>query len=259
MMASKVSALSHRPRIMVSRPASMRLAMAISPSRTEQLHRAHLAQIHAHRVVGAVVGAFLGGLDDRRSLRAPPTSPPSARGASSSASTTLTPISRQHGQRVLDRLGGDFLGRQHLVQLVHGDVAAGLGLLDELLDARRRSGRAADRRSSAASGASAVVFAHLGLRDIGGGHARPAPKMVSCNRQWQGPGVITTRPRPKPFPSSVARRSASRSALHALDRCPCQRRPPRSLLAAVDGVLQRRHPSSWPRRRATTGTWRRRG
>jgi hypothetical protein len=34
----------------------MRLAMAISPSRRQQFHRAHLAQIHAHRVVGAVDG-----------------------------------------------------------------------------------------------------------------------------------------------------------------------------------------------------------
>ena len=33
MMARKVSGLSHRPPIIMSRPASMRLAMAISPSR----------------------------------------------------------------------------------------------------------------------------------------------------------------------------------------------------------------------------------
>ena len=33
MMALKVIGLSHRPQIMMSRPASMRLAMAISPSR----------------------------------------------------------------------------------------------------------------------------------------------------------------------------------------------------------------------------------
>ena len=32
----------------------MRLAMAISPSRRKQFDRAHLAQVHADRVVGAV-------------------------------------------------------------------------------------------------------------------------------------------------------------------------------------------------------------
>jgi len=32
MMARKVSELSHKPTIIASRPASMRLAMAISPS-----------------------------------------------------------------------------------------------------------------------------------------------------------------------------------------------------------------------------------
>ena len=53
-IAVKVIGLSHSPAIMVLRPASMRLAMAISPSRTEQLDRAHFAQIHAHRVIGAI-------------------------------------------------------------------------------------------------------------------------------------------------------------------------------------------------------------
>ena len=59
MMAWKVSGLSHRPAIIASRPASMRLAMAISPSRDRQLHRAHFAQIHAHRIIRAL-GRLLG-------------------------------------------------------------------------------------------------------------------------------------------------------------------------------------------------------
>ena len=46
MMAWKVSGLSQRPSIMVSRPASMRLAMAISPSRdrssTEPISRRYM-------------------------------------------------------------------------------------------------------------------------------------------------------------------------------------------------------------------------
>ena len=40
----------------------------------------------------------------------------------------------EHGHGVLDLLGGDFLGRKHLVQLVIGDEAAGLRRLDQLLD-----------------------------------------------------------------------------------------------------------------------------
>src|SRR6266704_2714564 len=54
MMAWKVSGLSHRPAIIASRPASMRLAMAASPWRESSPNRAHLAQIQAHRVVGAL-------------------------------------------------------------------------------------------------------------------------------------------------------------------------------------------------------------
>ncbi len=45
-MARKVSGLSHRPPIIMSRPASMRLAMAISPSRdsssTEPISRRYI-------------------------------------------------------------------------------------------------------------------------------------------------------------------------------------------------------------------------
>jgi hypothetical protein len=40
---------------------------------------------------------------------------------------------RQHGHGVLDLLGGHFVGRQGRIQLVIGDVAALLALLDELL------------------------------------------------------------------------------------------------------------------------------
>ncbi len=100
----------------------------------EQLDRAHLAQVHAHRVVGAVVGAFLvgglgdGGLFADRDLAA------LGRLGVFLGLDDVDAHLREHGQRVLDRLGGDFLGRQDLVQLVHGDVAAGLGLLDEFLD-----------------------------------------------------------------------------------------------------------------------------
>ena len=60
MMAWKVSGLSHRPAIIVSRPASMRLAMAISPSRdsssTEPISRRYMRT----GIVGAVGRLFLG-------------------------------------------------------------------------------------------------------------------------------------------------------------------------------------------------------
>ena len=112
----------------------------------EQLHRAHLAQVHAHRIVGAVVGAFLGrGLGDGGLLAHRDLAALRRLGVLFGLDDVDAHLA-QHGEGVLDRLGGDLLGRQDLVQLVHGDVAAGLGLLDELLDARRRSGRAADRR-----------------------------------------------------------------------------------------------------------------
>ena len=56
MMAWKVSGLSHRPAIMASRPASMRLAMAISPSRdsssTEPISRRYMRTGSSVRSVG---------------------------------------------------------------------------------------------------------------------------------------------------------------------------------------------------------------
>ena len=106
----------------------------------QQLHRAHLAQIHAHRIVGAVAalarirlagdgsaGAlgqfrrfFLGGLrlglfdlvlvDD------------------------VDAHVREHRHDVLDLVGRHFLRRQHRVDLFIGHIAALLGRLDELLD-----------------------------------------------------------------------------------------------------------------------------
>ena len=57
MMAWKVSGLSHRPAIIASRPASMRLAMAISPSResssTEPISRRYMRTGSSVRSVGS--------------------------------------------------------------------------------------------------------------------------------------------------------------------------------------------------------------
>ena len=86
---------------------------------------------------------------------------------------------REHGEGVFDGLGGDFLRGQDLVQLVHRDVAAGLGLLDELLYAGVGE---VEQRTIAASRFRGFRFsrvgAHLGLRISAGPHARVGPKML---------------------------------------------------------------------------------
>ena len=112
----------------------------------QQLDRAHFAQIHPHRVVGAL-GRLLGfGLGRR--LR---------RDLDQFAALGLLFLRllagalflvgvgflglddvdahlAHHRQHVLDLLGGDFLRRHDRVELFVGDVAALLGLLDHLLD-----------------------------------------------------------------------------------------------------------------------------
>ena len=105
MMAWKVSGLSHRPAIMASRPASMRLAMAISPSRdsssTEPISRRYMRTGSSVRSVGSLV-SDLAGTFCWTSTSSPPSASGSSSGSSrsfssssvaSSVSTTLTPIS----------------------------------------------------------------------------------------------------------------------------------------------------------------------
>ena len=135
----------------------------------EQLHRAHLAQIHADRVVGAL-GRLLGlglGRDllldlDQLVLGSPARRrlPPSSSSLASSVSTTLTPISDEHREDVLDLLGIDLFRGQDGVDLVVGDVAALLGGADELLD---RGVRQVEQRERRIRGLGALLLGRLVL------------------------------------------------------------------------------------------------
>ena len=106
----------------------------------QKLDRAHLAEIHADRIVGAV-GRLLGGLGrrprsaaPRRARRPRGSSSPSSASSTSSASMTLMPMSESMARmssicsEVTSSRGED------RVQLVIGDKAALLGGLDHLLD-----------------------------------------------------------------------------------------------------------------------------
>ena len=108
----------------------------------QQLDRAHLAQIHAHRIVGAVgrlarCGWRRPSRAAPRRVRRPRPPPPRRRrpsaSSASSASSALDDVDAhlvEHRDDVLDLVGGDLLGGQHRVQLVIGDEAALLGGLD---------------------------------------------------------------------------------------------------------------------------------
>ena len=91
MMAWKESGLSHSPAIIASRPASMRLAMAISPSResssTEPISRRYIRTGSSVRSAGSLASDLAG------TFCWTSTSSPLSLSGSSSVSTTLTPIS----------------------------------------------------------------------------------------------------------------------------------------------------------------------
>ena len=147
MIAWNVSGLSHRPAIIASRPASMRLAMAISPSRdnssTEPISRRYMRTGSSVRSTGSEAA----GRDRGR-----------ARGLDQLAGLGLLLVGggfgggfllglfgvlavddvdahlAEHRVHVFDLIGGDLLRRQHRVQLFLGDPAALLGDLDHPLD-----------------------------------------------------------------------------------------------------------------------------
>ena len=111
----------------------------------QQLDRAHLAQIHAHRIVGAVGRLLLGGRggDGRAGLLGKLVGVLLGVGGGRLGFGLLAVLVvlddvdahvGEHRHDVLDLLGGHFLRGQHRVQLVHGDIAALLGGLDHLLD-----------------------------------------------------------------------------------------------------------------------------
>ena len=116
----------------------------------QQLDRAHVAQVHAHGIVGALgrLGARLRDRRHGRGGRDRTARPASSSSAPSSAvrggGRLLGVLALDHGDAhvgqhrhgVLDLLGGHFLGGQHGIELVEGDEAARLGGLDELLDRR---------------------------------------------------------------------------------------------------------------------------
>ena len=124
MIAWKVSGISQRPAIIVSRPASMRLAMAISPSRdsssTEPISRRYMRTGSSVRSVGSRAGLAATAVGGRLGELA------ALSGSSSLVLGLLGLVGLddvdahlgEHGEDVLDLLGGDLLRGQDRVQLV---------------------------------------------------------------------------------------------------------------------------------------------
>src|SRR4249919_728544 len=129
MMAWKVSGLSQRPAIIASRPASMRLAMAISPSResnsTEPISRRYMRTGSSVRSDGSffsVVASLFGRLF-------------AVFGIGVFGLDHVDAHLIEHRVDILDLVGGHFARGHDFVDLVDGDVAAFLGGLDHFLDA----------------------------------------------------------------------------------------------------------------------------
>ena len=165
MMAWKVSGLSHRPAIMASRPASMRLAMAISPSResssTEPISRRYMRTGSSVRSDGSFFSVVASDFDFASTTSRPVSSSSSSSASSvafsspsslsaSSVSTTLMPISESMAR--MSSICSEVTSSDGITALSCsiGDIAALLGGLDHLLDGgvgeveqrQRRIGRA---------------------------------------------------------------------------------------------------------------------
>src|SRR4051794_2152375 len=144
MMAWNVSGLSQSPAIIASRPASMRLAMAISPSRdsssTEPISRRYMRTGSSVRSVGSLASDLAGTLlldfDQIAAFALGFLVGLLALLLAFLGFDHVDALLAEHGENVLDLLGID-LFRQG-VDLVMGDIAALLGGADEVLDGHVR-------------------------------------------------------------------------------------------------------------------------
>ena len=222
---------------MASRPASMRLAMAISPSResssTEPMSRRYMRTGSSVRSVGSARVCGDGG-QARRGDRAAASAPPPRRPRASCARRLLGLLALDHGDAhvgqhrhgVLDLVGGHLLGGQHGIERVERDEAARLGGLDELLD--RRIGQVEKR---------AVLLRSLGLARRSA--RQPSRSLPFHNSRARGCGAA----RGRKFQGSRALQ----------DRCAEAQQPQRSRRAACRHagssrkapVARARRPSRW--------------
>ena len=219
MMALKVIGLSHRPQIMMSRPASMRLAMAISPSResssTAPISRRYMRTGSSVRSTASFLVAAAG--------RGPPSSSgstSSSAGSSSfsssssdasSFSTTLMPMSLIAD--MTSSICSDAIwswGRASLSSSI-GDEAALLGAGDHLLDRRVVE---VDQRGIAAVAVSRLLLLRFSPcacstgRLVGAGERRQ-PLLDFLLRRDAAAAAPRTHPRRLP---STARSQPARAA-----------------------------------------------
>ena len=195
----------------------------------EQFDRAHLAQVHADRVVGAVDGFLLGRGGRARAAVVERIDLLLGLGlfSSSSSSSELVVLDdvdahlADRGHDVLDLLGRHLVLRKRLVELVIGDDAALLGAGDQLLD--RRVVEVDQRRIAARPcfGFGGFVFRHVCLRRLVAAGERRQPFLDLLPRRDAAAAAPRT-PRSSPaFNRSVASASAasiSPSADQRLDR-----------------------------------------
>ena len=191
MTAWKVSGLSHRPAIIASRPASMRLAMAISPSResssTEPMSRRYMRTGSSVRSVGSARVCVTAGTLAVETTTArlccsssSPASSPSwgaAASSGSSLSTTVMPMSDSIDM-VSSIWSGDTSSEgSTALSASQRHEAARLGGLDELLDRRiRQVEKGAVLLGSLGRGRGLVVGLRCHCHSITPGHAAAAQR-----------------------------------------------------------------------------------
>ena len=180
----------------------------------QELDTAHLAQVHAHRIVGApevlVIQIATGGGFRLGGFR--------GGGGLLLALFGLDDVDahlRDHGHGVLDLLGGNLLGRQGGVQFVVGDVAALLAACHHLLDG---GAEAVEQRFGRGFFPGFTRFRGIGpfgrhgqllpLRDVGllprssaaNTHGHTGMTAVHPLKKIQPTGFVTRRTRPGSVP-----------------------------------------------------------